>query len=322
VADMKKHIKNTLIGLVVATIGFLILNGLVTSGILNKYFAQLMIFIGINIILATSLNLIIGFTGQLALGHAGFMSVGAYTAAILSMKLHLPFIVVLIAGGLMASIFGLIIGAPTLRLKGDYLAVATLGFGEIIRVIIVNIDYLGGPRGLPGIPKETTFLWVYAITVLIVLAIYNILHSTHGRAMISVREDEIAAESMGINTTIAKISAFIIAAFFAGVAGGLYGHFYMFIDPLSFGFLKSFDYVVFVVAGGMGSLTGSVLSAIALTFLPEILRLVGLAQYRMLVYAVLLLILMLFRPQGLMGSKEISLKVFSKLGFNKAGGEK
>lgn len=319
---MKKQIKNSLIGLVVSAVGFVILNGLVTSGILNQYFAQLMIVIGINIILAVSLNLVIGFTGQLALGHAGFMSVGAYAAAILTLKLHAPFPIVLIAGGLMASIFGLIIGIPTLRLKGDYLAVSTLGFGEIIRVVIVNIDYLGGPRGLPGISKETTFLWVYAITILIVLAIYNIIHSTHGRAMISVREDEIASESMGINTTIAKVAAFVIASFFAGIAGGLYGHYFMFIDPLSFNWLKSIDIVIFVVAGGMGSLTGSIFSAIALTLLPEALRLIGLQQYRMLVWAILLLLLMLFRPQGLMGSKELSLKAFGKLSFKKAGGVK
>jgi len=238
------------------------------------------------------------------------------------MKLHFPLAIALILGGIMASVFGLIVGVPTLRLKGDYLAITTLGFGEIIRVVVVNIDALGGPRGLPGIPKLTNFLWVYALTVLSVWIIYNIIHSTHGRAMISVREDEIAAESMGISTTKSKIQAFAIAAFFAGVAGGLYGHWFMFIDPKSFDWLMSFTIVTFVVAGGMGSLTGSILAASILTILPEMLRLLNLSKYRMLMYAILLLILMLFRPQGLMGSKELSLKVFRSFGPKKAADTK
>ncbi|MHB1394876.1 MAG: branched-chain amino acid ABC transporter permease [Clostridia bacterium] len=319
---MKQHIKKSLIGLVIAIIGYILISLLINSKMLNDFYIRILMMIGINIVLATALNLVIGFTGQLVLGFAGFMSVGAYMSAVLTMKLQLPFIPALLVGGFVASVFGLLVGVPTLRLKGDYLAITTLGFGEIIRVLIVNIDYLGGPRGLPAIPKYTTYTWVYVICVLSVLVIYYIIHSVHGRAMISVREDEIAAESMGINTTIAKISAFVIAAFFAGIAGGLYGHFLMFIDPKSFDWLKSFEIVTFVVAGGMGSLSGSILSASALTLLPEILRLFGFSKYRMLLYAILLLILMLFRPQGLMGSKELSLKVFKNLGFKKAGGEK
>lgn len=324
---MKQHLKNSLTGLVVLVIGYAILGSLIGTGILNAYYAQILIIVGINIILATALNLVIGFTGQLVLGFAGFMSVGAYTAAVMTMKLHLPLPAALVLGGVMASIFGLIVGVPTLRLKGDYLAITTLGFGEIIRVIIVNIDALGGPRGLPGIPKLTNFLWVYVVAAISVLIIYNIIHSTHGRAMISVREDEIAAESMGISTTKAKIQAFAIAAFFAGVAGGLYGHYFMFIDPKSFDWLKSFEVVTFVVAGGMGSLSGSIFSATILTILPEMLRLLNLSKYRMLMYAILLLILMLFRPQGLMGEKELSLRVFRNFGpkkpeVTKAGGEK
>lgn len=320
--DMKKHIKKSLIGFGIAVIFYLLISLLINSKALNDFYIRILMMIGINIILATALNLVVGFTGQLVLGFAGFMSVGAYMSALLTMKLHLPFLIALILGGCMASIFGLLVGVPTLRLKGDYLAITTLGFGEIIRVLIVNIDYLGGPRGLPGIPKYTTYTWIYVITVISVLVIYYIIKSSHGRAMISVREDEIAAESMGINTTRTKISAFIIAAFFAGIAGGLYAHFLMFIDPKSFDWLKSFEIVTFVVAGGMGSLTGSILSAGSLTLLPEILRLFGFSKYRMLLYAILLLILMLFRPQGLMGSKELSLKVFGNLGFKKAGGEK
>jgi len=248
-----------------------------------------------------------------------YRSVGSWSR---TMNFHVPFLIAMICGGLMAAAFGLAIGIPTLRLKGDYLAITTLGFGEIIRVFIVNIDYLGGPRGLPGIEKHTNYTWVFVITVLSVLAIRFIINSSHGRAMISVREDEIAAEAMGINTTKYKVAAFAIAAFFAGIGGGLYAHLVRFVDPLTFNFLKSIDYVVFVVAGGMGSLTGSIVGATALTLLPEALRLLSLAKYRMLVYAVLLLILMLFRPQGLFGSKEISLKVFSGLGLKRAGGDK
>jgi len=319
---MKQHIRNSIVFLIGAGIVYAILAFLIETKILNDFYVQVLMIIGINIILACSLNLVIGFTGQLALGHAGFMSVGAYTAAVLTMNFHVPFLIAMICGGLMAAAFGLAIGIPTLRLKGDYLAITTLGFGEIIRVFIVNIDYLGGPRGLPGIEKHTNYTWVFVITVLSVLAIRFIINSSHGRAMISVREDEIAAEAMGINTTKYKVAAFAIAAFFAGIGGGLYAHLVRFVDPLTFNFLKSIDYVVFVVAGGMGSLTGSIVGATALTLLPEALRLLSLAKYRMLVYAVLLLILMLFRPQGLFGSKEISLKVFSGLGLKRAGGDK
>ena len=319
---MKQHIKNSLIILVFAVIGYALLSLLISSKILNDFYIRILIMICINIILAVALNLVIGFTGQLVLGFAGFMSIGAYISAVLTMKLHLPFLLALIIGGCVASIFGLLVGIPTLRLSGDSLAITTLGFGEIIRVLIVNIDYLGGPRGLPAIPKYTTFTWVFFISVISILVIYYIIHSAHGRAMISVREDEIAAESMGINTTASKISAFIIAAFFAGIAGGLYAHFLMFIDPKSFDWLKSFEIVTFVVAGGMGSLSGSILSASVLTLLPEILRLFGFSKYRLLLYAILLLILMLFRPQGLMGSKELSLRIFKNLGTSKAGGEK
>lgn len=319
---MKKHIKKTLIGLIIALIVYVLISLLINSKVLNDFYIRILMTVGINIILATALNLVIGFTGQLVLGFAGFMSVGAYMSAVLTMKLQLPFLPALVIGGCMASFFGLLVGVPTLRLKGDYLAITTLGFGEIIRVLIVNIDYLGGPRGLPAIPKYTTYTWVYIVCLISVLIIYYIIHSAPGRAMISVREDEIAAESMGINTTVSKISAFVIAAFFAGIAGGLYAHFLMFIDPKSFDWLKSFEIVTFVVAGGMGSLTGSILSAGALTLLPEFLRLFGFSKYRMLMYAILLLMLMLFRPQGLMGSKELSLNVFNKLGYKKSGGEK
>lgn len=312
VAEIKKRInKKTILVALALVLGYIILFTLIKTNVINPYKSQILIIIGINIILAASLNLIIGFTGQLALGHAGFMSIGGYTAAMMTLKFHVPFPLALIIGGLFAALISYLFGLPILRLKGDYLAISTLGFGEIIRVIIVNLDFLGGPRGLAGIPKRTTFTWVYVITVLTVLIIYNIINSTFGRAMISVREDEIASESMGINTTKYKLLAFVIGGFFAGVAGGLYAHLIMFLDPKSFDFMKSMDILIYVVFGGMGSISGSILSASILTYLPEVLR--SIADLRMILYAVLIIVLMLFRPEGLMGSKELSLNTFRKL---------
>lgn len=307
---MNKKVKSALIVLIPVLLVFVILQSLISLEVLNSYYTQILIVICINIILAVGLNMIIGFTGQLALGHAGFMSVGGYAAAILTLKLHLPFPIVLLAGGLVAALFGLIIGIPTLRLKGDYLAISTLGFGEIIRVLIINIDALGGARGLAGIPKETNFAIVFFITVTIILIIRNLMTSSHGRAMLSVREDEIAAEAMGINTTKYKIMAFVMAAFFAGIAGGLYAHYFMFLDPKSFDFLRSTEILTFVVLGGMGSISGSALAAAVLTVLPEALR--PIAEYRMVIYSASLILLMIFRPQGLLGTKELSsLKIFN-----------
>lgn len=318
---MNKNIKGSLIVLIPVLLGFAIIQSLISFELLNNYYTQILIIIGINIILAVGLNMVIGFTGQLALGHAGFMSIGGYTAAILTLKLHLPFPIVLLAGGLIAGLFGLLIGIPTLRLKGDYLAITTLGFGEIIRVLIVNIDSLGGPRGLAGIPKKTDFAIVFFVTFAILVIIRNLIISSHGRAMLSVREDEIAAESMGVNTAKYKIIAFVMSSAFAGIAGGLYAHYFMFLDPKSFDFLKSIEILTFVVFGGMGSLSGCVLSTAILTTLPEALR--PIAQYRMVIYSISLILLMLFRPQGLLGTKELSsLKIFSlkKIGLIKKGG--
>lgn len=309
---IKKRLnKKTIITTFILILVYLILFFLIKTKVINPYKSQILIIIGINIILAASLNLILGFTGQLTLGHAGFMSIGGYTAAIITIKFHLPFILALIIGGLFAALISYLFGLPILRLKGDYLAISTLGFGEIVRVIIVNLDFVGGPRGLAGIPKKTTFTWVYVITVLTVIIIYNLIKSTYGRAMISVREDEIASEAMGVNTTKYKLLAFVIGGFFAGIAGGLYAHLIMFLDPKSFGFLKSMDILIYVVFGGMGSISGSILSASILTYLPEVLR--SFSDLRMIIYSMLIIVLMLFRPEGLMGSKEISLNTFKNL---------
>lgn len=276
-------------------------------GIINSYYKGIIILALINIILAVSLNLIVGFTGQLCLGHAGFMAIGAYVSAVITTKLHLPFIVALVIGSIVACIFAALIGYPTLRLKGDYFAITTLAFCEIIRVVIMNIDYVGGARGFTGIPRNTNFTIAFIFVVLTLIIIYNIIHSSHGRSMISIRENEIAAEAMGVNGFKYKMMAFVIGAFFAGLAGGLYSHYMGYIQPTSFDFVKSIDYLTFVVFGGMGSLSGSVIATALLTFLPEALR--GLGDFRMIIYPLALIILMIFRPEGLLGDKELSINL-------------
>lgn len=293
---LKKHQKS-LIFILGAIILYSVILILIKTGMLNMYYEQIIILVSINIILALSLNLITGFAGQLALGHAGFMSIGAYAAAMCTLKYNLPFALSLLLGGMFAAIFGILIGLPILRLKGDYLAITTLGFGEIIRVLITNIDALGGAKGLAGIPLKTNFTWAYFLALITFIAIKNIINSTQGRAMIAIREDEIASEAMGINATYYKLTAFTISAMFAGIAGGLYAHYYMFIDPNSFNFMKSIEIVTFVVLGGMGSLYGSVIATGILTFLPEFLR--EFANFRMVLYPLLLIIIMLLKNKGL-----------------------
>jgi branched-chain amino acid transport system permease protein len=288
---------------------YIVLMILIDTKVLNRYQSLMLIPIGFNIILAVSLNLSAGFLGQLPLGHAGFMSVGAYAAALFSMSVNLPanleLPLALILGGLTAAVFGVLIGLPALRLKGDYLAILTLGFGEIIRAVILNLKFTGGAYGLRGIGRQTTFTWVY-ISVLVTLFVLNtLIKSRHGRAILSIREDETAAEASGIPTTYYKVLAFSVSAAFAGVAGGLYAHYLSILDPSSFGFMKSAEILVIVVLGGLGSLFGSVLSATALTILPELLR--GFAEYRMVIYSLLLVAVMIFKPSGLCGRYEFSL---------------
>jgi len=300
-------IKN-LIGVILL---FAIMTALMETGLLNRYHQGIIIFIFINIILASSLNFVTGFLGELALGHAGFMAIGAYTAALTTMNMDLPNIIQLplslILGGLVAGLFGILIGIPVLRLEGDYLAIMTLGFGEMIRVAIFNFEFLGGARGLVGIPKLVNFSWIFWITVIIIFVMYRLMTSRQGRAILAIRENVIAAESAGIPTVFYKIYAFAISAFFAGVGGGLLAHYITIIDPKSFNFVYSIDILIFVVLGGMGSFTGSIIGAIILTIMPEALRLGGLEEYRFLIKAVLLIILMIYRPTGILGRKEFSL---------------
>ena len=291
--------------------GYFLVVGMHSADILiNDYYLQILIWVGINVIMGVSLNLINGFTGQFSLGHAGFMAIGAYVAASMTKLMGMPFALALLSGGIAAALGGLVVGIPTLRLAGDYLAIATLGFGEIIRVIILNLDVVGGPRGLPGIPARTTFLWVYVMAAATVVVVRNLIWSRQGRALVAIREDETAAETMGVDTTRNKIMAFVVGAFFAGVAGGLYAHKITFIDPSQFDFMKSIEALVIIVLGGLGSITGTVLAAFVVTFLPEILR--AFADYRMIIYSLMLILMMLYRPRGLMGTAEFN---FRQLGL-------
>ncbi len=282
----------------------------------NDYYMYVLTLACMNVILASSLNLINGFTGQFSLGHAGFMAVGAYMAGSLTKFAQVPFIPALFVGAVAAAAAGVLVGLPTLRLRGDYLAIATLGFGEIIRMLVIASDQIGlkfleGPRGVMGIVKHTSFAWAYLFAAVTTWVIANFIWSTHGRACISVREDEVAAEAMGVNTTRYKVMAFSLGAGFAGLAGGLHAHFLQMLHPSSYDFLKTVDYIVMVVVGGMGSLTGSAAAAVLLTVFNEVLRKV--MELRMLVYAVCLIIVMLTRPQGLLGGKEFSLGIFQLL---------
>ena len=294
------------------------------AGGISPYYFDILIGIGINIILAVSLNLVNGYTGQFSLGHAGFMAVGAYASSWLTLKYGesigtgtlsttTVFVLALLGGGLGAALAGLAVGVPSLRLKGDYLAIVTLGFNEIIKGVIQNAEPLGAQRGLGGMEQHTNFFWTFAFAAITIYTVLNLVGSTYGRGFLAVRDDEIAAEAMGINTTKYKVLAFVLAAFFAGIAGGLYAHFKQFIHPEGFNFLRSVDIVVMVILGGMGNTAGVVVAATLLTILPEFLRAVSryewlpewlrhVAENRMILYSLLLIILMLTRPQGLFGN--------------------
>ncbi len=303
---MRVLTKKNLIILAAILLTFGIVQGMISTGVINSFYEITIATICINIILAASLNLVTGFTGQFSLGHAGFMSIGAYVCAIVNMHMNSTagFLIGTLAGALCATFIGILVGIPTLRLRGDYLAIATLGMAEIIRVVFLNLEITNGAAGLNGIPRFTNWLWLFVFTAGTIILINNFIKSSHGRACISIREDEIAAESMGINTTKYKVMAFAIGAFFAGVAGALYSSYFYFVKPDLFGFLKSIDILVIVVLGGMGSLTGSVIAAVALAVISTFLQ--SFTAVRMIVYAALLVVIMIFRPQGLMGTKEIN----------------
>lgn len=308
-ALQKRDAVMLLLGLVI----FAVLYGLMEAGVIGSFWKLNILIIGVNIIMAASLNLINGYTGQFSLGHAGFMAVGAYVSVVLTANLHVPFLMALLAGGAAAGVLGCLIGLPTLRLSGDYLAIATLGLSEIIRIVLMNIQYVGGAAGFSGIPHLTTFPWVFFSMLATLFVIKNFVNSTHGRACIAIRENEIAAEAMGVNTTKYKVMAFTIGAAFAGVAGGLFAHIFYIITPLSFTFMQSFNYLIMVVLGGLGSITGAIAGAFVVTFISAILA--DWPEYRMIIYALALILLMFYRPQGLFGYMEItSLAPFKRFG--------
>lgn len=289
---------------------------LISGGVLSGYYSKVVVKIGIYIILAVSLNVATGYLGQLPLGHAGFMAVGAYASAIFMTRLGLrgqgAFAVAAVLGGLAAALAGFLIGIPALRLKGDYLAIITLGFGEIIRVILTNLDdvlgfsFTGGAGGLLGIPKTTNFLNTFLWVGITCFLIHTLMKSRHGRAIYAIRENEIAAEASGIPVTAYKTFAFVVSAFFAGVAGALYSGYLGILKPDNFKFMTSIEILVMVVLGGMGSMLGSVVSAAVLTALPEALRVFS--DWRMIAYALLLILVMIFKPSGLMGQYDFSMK--------------
>lgn len=304
---------------------WLVLSTLIQNGTITNYWSGILITVGINIILAVSLNVATGYLGQLPLGHAGFMAVGAYAGGIFMKAMPvqellkagntaavIPYILLaIVISAIISGIFGLIIGIPALRLRGDYLAIITLGFGEIIRVVLTNIDsiigvdFTYGAAGLKRIPKYSTFTLVFICVVVACFIIHTIMKSRHGRAILSIREDEIASESVGVRTTYYKTFAFVLSAMLAGIAGCLYAGYLGSLYPSTFKFMKSIEILVMVVLGGMGSMLGSILSATVLTILPELLR--SFSDYRMVVYSLALVIMMIFRPKGLLGSYDFSL---------------
>lgn len=311
----KKKTIASMITLAITIAAYLIIWALISAGMIKTYTIEILNLICINVIAAVSLNMVTGMLGQLVLGHAGFMLVGGYAAAIFTKtvgwNLYASMPIALLIAGIFAAVLGLVIGIPALRLRGDYLAIITLGFGEIIRVIANNLSITNGAKGYYGFPTFSRqqpaglFSFVFLIAAFVIYFSYTFGTSRHGRAVIGIREDEIAAESSGINTTYYKLLTFTISAFFAGVAGALSAFHVGVIDPARFDFNRSVEVLMMVVLGGMGSITGSVLSATVLTILPEMLR--KFADYRMLVYSLVLICVMLFRPQGLLGRAEIQI---------------
>lgn len=292
---------------------YLVLSKLIDDKILNRKYTALVIPVGINIILAVSLNITTGFLGELSLGHAGFMAIGAYTGAMITttnpdMNSALAIGIAMICGGVLAAVFGVLIGIPVLRLRGDYLAIVTLAFGEIIRSIINSMKVLGGPAGIKKIPHYSDYTIVYVVVIITIFAAMHLKKSRHGRAIYAIKENYIAAEAMGIAVTKFKILAFTIAAFFAGIAGVLYAHNYRTILPTDFDYNRSIDILVFVVLGGMGSIKGSVIAAIILTILPEYLR--NYDEFRKISYALALIVIMIANSSDLRGKLKVLVQKF------------
>lgn len=310
---MKENLKVNILWLLLLLAGYSLISVLVSVGVLNLFYVQILQQIGINIILAVGLNLIVGFSGPFSLGHAGFMAIGAYAAAIIGSKspTYGAFFGAMLVGALLSGAVALLVGIPTLRLKGDYLAVATLGVSEIIRIFIINGGSLtNGAAGILGIPNFTTWQMVYFFVVITTIATLNFLRSPIGRSTLSVREDEIAAESVGVNTTKIKIIAFVFGAITASIAGSLQAGFIGSVVPKDYTFINSINVLIIVVFGGLGSITGAIVSAIVLGILNMLLQ--DVASVRMIIYALALVLVMIFRPGGLLGTWELSLSRFFK----------
>lgn len=304
----EKIVSNRKLLPVLLVVGLIFSFAIPQFGLLNQYVVLIMIYVGINIILSTSLNLINGYMGEFSVGHAGFMAVGAYVSAILTTKV-IPanlapwlFPLVVIAGGVGAALIGVLVAVPSFKTRGDYLAIVTLAFLMIVKSVIENIEAIGGPRGIPGITLLTTLPWTFIWVVITVWVIRNFVYSNFGRGVLSIREDEIASDLMSVNSRQVKMLAFVISSFFAGVAGALFAHVLQFISPRVFDIIKSTDILIMVYLGGIGSIAGSILGAVIFTILLEVLRPLG--MWRMVLMPLVLVILMIYRPQGIMGLRE------------------
>lgn len=310
---MKKNLKINILWFVLLLAGYGLITLLASAGVLNDFYLQILQQIGINIILAVGLNLIVGFSGQFSLGHAGFMAIGAYAAAIIGSKsaTYPAFFAAMVLGAVIAGTVALIVGIPTLRLKGDYLAIATLGVSEIIRILIINGgDLTNGAAGILGIPAFTNWQVVYFFVVITTILTINFLRSPIGRATLSVREDEIAAESVGVNTTKIKVVAFVFGAITASIAGSLQAGFIGSVVPKDYTFINSINVLIIVVFGGLGSMTGTIVAAILLGILNMVLQ--NVASIRMIIYSLALILVMIFRPGGLLGTWELNFSRFFK----------
>jgi branched-chain amino acid transport system permease protein len=305
---MKFNLKANLIWLGIMIAGFVLIDAAEFMGMVNTFIENAMVTVGINIILATGLNLIIGFAGQFSLGHAGFMAIGAYATGIMTQNMATPlgFWLSVAVGVVVAIVAAVIIGVPTLRLRGDYLAIATMGAAEIIRVVINNLKITNGPAGIFNIPQFATWPVVYIVMCITTIMIANFVHSRAGRAVLSVREDEIAASAMGINTTKWKLAAFVFGAATAAIGGSLHASYLQTIAPGDFGIMNSISLLIIVVLGGTGSLTGTVVAAGVLGVIDTVLQNFG--TLRMVIYALALILLMVFKPSGLLGRWELSFK--------------
>lgn len=294
---------------ILLAVGFVLSFVIPATDIINEYIQLILIYVGINVILTLSLNLINGYMGEFSVGHAGFMAVGAYVSSILT-TMVLPaglhqymFPLVVLAGGVGAALVGLVVAIPSFKTRGDYLAIVTLAFLMIVKSVFENIDAVGGPRGIPGVPKLTTMPWTFFWVVLAILVIRNFVYSNFGRGVLSIREDEIASDLMSVNTRQIKLLAFTLSSFFAGIAGALFAHVLQFISPRVFDIIKSTDILIMVYLGGIGSITGSIIGATIYTVLLEVLRPLG--MWRMVLMPLVLVLLMIFRPRGIMGMHEM-----------------